>query len=68
MAFNDVTGELLWKYQTGASMRGQPSTYKIGDRQYIAIPSGGGGLAASLAGEPPLASKGSALLVFALPR
>jgi alcohol dehydrogenase (cytochrome c) len=68
MAFNDTTGELLWKFQTGASVRGQPATYKVGGRQYIAVPSGGGGLAASLVGEPPLASKGSALLVFALPQ
>ena len=68
LALNDITGELLWKFQTGASVRGQPATYKIDGRQYVAIPSGGGGLAASLAGEPPLASKGSALLVFALPR
>jgi alcohol dehydrogenase (cytochrome c) len=68
MAFNDATGELLWKYQTGASLRGQPSTYKIGGRQYVAIPSGGGGIVASITGEPPLASKGSALIVFALPQ
>jgi alcohol dehydrogenase (cytochrome c) len=68
LAFNDTTGELLWKFQTGASVRGQPITYKIGKRQYVAIPSGGGGIAASLAGEPPLASKGSALVVFALPQ
>jgi alcohol dehydrogenase (cytochrome c) len=68
MAFDDTTGELLWKFQTGASVRGQPATYKIGGRQYIAVPSGGGGLAATLAGEPPLASKGSALVVFALPK
>ncbi len=68
MAFNDTTGELLWKFQTGASVRGQPSTYKIAGRQYVAIPSGGGGIVASITGEPPLASKGSALIVFALPQ
>jgi alcohol dehydrogenase (cytochrome c) len=68
LAFNDATGEMLWKFQTGASVRGQPATYKIGGRQYVAIPSGGGGLAASLVGEPPLASKGSAVIVFALPQ
>lgn len=67
LAFDDTTGELLWKFQTGASVRGQPSTYKIGGRQYLALPSGGGGIMATIAGEPPLASKGSALLVFALP-
>jgi hypothetical protein len=59
---------MLWKFQTGASVRGQPATYKIGSRQYIAIPSGGGGIVATIIGEPPLASKGSALIVFALPK
>lgn len=68
LAFNDATGEVLWKFQTGGSIRGQPSTYKIGGRQYIAIPSGGGGIIASISGEPPLASKGSAVIVFALPQ
>lgn len=68
LAFNDATGELLWKFQTGGSIRGQPAAYKIGRRQYIAMPSGGGGIIATIAGEPPLASKGSALVVFALPQ
>ena len=67
LAFDDTSGELLWKFQTGSSLRGQPVTYKAGGRQYVAIPSGGGGLAVTLVGEPPLTSKGSALLVFALP-
>jgi alcohol dehydrogenase (cytochrome c) len=67
LAFNDTTGELLWKFQTGSTVRGQPVTYKIGGRQYVAIPSGGGGLAVSLVGENPLGTKGSALTVFALP-
>jgi len=68
LAFDDTTGELLWKFQTGSAVRGQPVTYKIGDRQYVAVPSGGGGLAVSLVGENPLASKGSTLVVFALPK
>lgn len=68
LAFDDTTGELLWKFQTGSTVRGQPVTYKVGGRQYVAIPSGGGGLAVTLVGENPLASKGSALVVFALPQ
>ena len=67
LAFDAATGEMLWQFQTGSSMRAQPITYQAGGRQYVAIPSGGGGLAVTLAGEPPLTSKGSALLVFALP-
>ena len=67
LAFDDTSGELLWKFQTGSTVRGQPATYKVNGRQYVAIPSGGGGLAVSLVGENPLASKGSTLFVFALP-
>jgi len=67
-AFDEATGKVLWQFQTGASVRGQPATYKIGGRQYIAMPSGGGGIIATLTGEPPLSSKGSALIVFALPQ
>lgn len=66
-AYDDTNGKVLWQFQTGASVRGQPATYKIGGRQYIAVPSGGGGIVATAVGEPPLSSKGSALIVFALP-
>lgn len=68
LALDDTTGELLWKFQTGSTVRGQPVTYKIGGRQYVAVPSGGGGLAVSIVGENPLGTKGSALTVFALPQ
>lgn len=68
LAFDDTSGELLWKFQTGSTVRGQPITYKIGGRQYVAVPSGGGGLVVSIVGEHPLTSKGSALVVFALPQ
>ena len=67
LAFDAATGEPLWQFQTGSAMRAQPITYQAGGRQYVAIPSGGGGLAVTLVGEPPLTSKGSALIVFALP-
>ena len=68
MAFNDTTGQLLWKSQTGSPIRGQPVSYKIGGRQYVAVPSGGGGLAVTIVGEYPLGTKGSAVIVYALPR
>ena len=67
MAFDDETGELLWQFQTGSGVRGQPVTYKLGGRQYVAVPSGGGGLATSLLGRPEKVNLGSALVVFALP-
>jgi len=59
---------VLWKFQTGSSIRGQPVTWQMDGRQYVAIPSGGGGIAAAIVGEPELATLGSALVVFALPR
>ncbi|MBI3796827.1 MAG: PQQ-dependent dehydrogenase, methanol/ethanol family [Deltaproteobacteria bacterium] len=68
MAFDDTTGELLWQFQTGSTVRGQPVTYKIAGRQYVAVPSGAGGLVVSLVGENPLMTKGSTLVVFALPK
>ncbi len=68
LAFDDTTGQVLWKFQTGSTVRGQPVTYKIGNRQYVAVPSGGGGLAVSIVGENPLGTKGSAVTVFALPQ
>ncbi len=67
MAFDDTSGELLWKFQTGSIVRGQPITYKVGGRQYVAIPSGAGGLAVTVVGENTQINKGSALVVFALP-
>ncbi len=67
MAFDDKTGELLWQFQTGSGVRGQPVTYKLGGRQYIAVPSGGGGLATALLGKSEKVNQGSALVVFALP-
>ncbi len=68
LAFDDTTGELLWKLQTGSPVRGQPVTYKVGGRQFVAIPSGGGGLAVTIVGEHALGTKGSAVVVLALPR
>lgn len=67
LALDDRTGEVLWKFQTGAMMRSQPVTWKDGGRQYVAIGSGGGGIAVAIIGQKPLSTLGSALVVFALP-
>ena len=64
LAFDDEKGTLLWKFQTGSGVRGQPITYKIDGVSIVAIGSGGGGLAADYAGKPPLITLGSALFVF----
>ena len=65
--FDAETGALLWRFQTGSGVRGQPVTYKLDGRQYVAVPSGGGGLATTLLGKPDKVNQGSALVVFALP-
>lgn len=67
LALDDATGEVLWKFQTGSAVRGQPVTWKMDGRQYVALASGGGGIAVSIVGQPPLDTPGSALVVFALP-
>ena len=67
MALDDATGEVLWKFQTGSAVRGQPVTWKQDGRQYVAMLSGGGGIAVSIVGQPELDTPGSALVVFALP-
>ncbi|MBI5616690.1 MAG: PQQ-dependent dehydrogenase, methanol/ethanol family [Gammaproteobacteria bacterium] len=67
LALDAKSGKVLWRFQTGAAVRGQPVTYRIQGRQYVAVGSGGGGIAIALVGEPPLANPGSALVVFALP-
>jgi glucose dehydrogenase len=48
-------------------VRSQPITYTVDGRQYVAIGSGGGGLAVTLVGEVPRRTLGSTLVVFALP-
>lgn len=72
MAFNDETGELLWKFQTGSGIVGNPTTFSVDGKQYIAVPSGLGGwmgwATLGQGGAPWLktATKGGALFVFGL--
>ena len=68
LAFDSSSGDMLWKFQMGSSVRGQPITWEDSGTQYVAIPSGGGGLAVEMVGEPPLVTRGGALTVFAIPR
>jgi alcohol dehydrogenase (cytochrome c) len=43
------TGQLLWQFQTGSGIIGQPTTYRGPDgRQYVAVLSGVGGWAGSI--------------------
>ena len=68
MGFDALNGDLLWKFQMGTSARGQPITWEQSGKQYVAITSGGGGLAVEIVGEPPMVTRGNALMVFGLPK
>lgn len=66
-ALSAKTGEVLWRFQTGSGMHGNPVTYTVKGKQYIAVPSGWGGWLEGFAPEMYGATRGSALYVFALP-
>lgn len=59
-ALNAASGERLWSFQCGAGVNAPPISYKVGDRQFVAVAAGGH----ELFGFP----LGSALIAFALPR
>ncbi len=50
-AFDDETGDELWKFQTGSGVVSQPVTYDIDGTQYLAIVSGWGGAVPLWGGE-----------------
>jgi alcohol dehydrogenase (cytochrome c) len=58
-AFDAKTGQLLWKFNTGAGVFGSPSTYMVNGEQFIAVASGGGERGRR---------GGDLILSFALPR
>jgi alcohol dehydrogenase (cytochrome c) len=67
LAFDARNGRLLWRYQTGSGIHGNPVTYSVKGTQYVAVPSGWGGWVKGFAPELLGASRGSALFAFALP-
>ena len=71
LALDASNGKLLWSFNTGSGHRGSPVSYAVGGKQYIAVPSGWGGLAGFFQPEafPELANAttGSTLFVFGLP-
>ncbi len=67
IAFDDTTGEILWKFDTGAPVRGQPVTYKVNGRQYVAIPSGDISRSDSEGPRSANTLQENTLIVFSLP-
>ncbi|MEV8468046.1 PQQ-dependent methanol/ethanol family dehydrogenase [Fluviibacterium sp. DFM31] len=72
LALDDETGEILWSFQTGSGIVGQPITWEQDGEQYVAVMSGWGGAVPLWGGE--VASKvnylnqGGMLWTFRLPK
>jgi alcohol dehydrogenase (cytochrome c) len=74
-ALDSATGQLLWQAPTNSGVMGQPSTFMIDGKQYVAVMSGWGGDARGVQaqlnrirpGEFPEVPDGGAIWVFTLP-
>jgi PQQ-dependent dehydrogenase (methanol/ethanol family) len=69
-AYDQRNGDVLWEVNLGAPVNGYPITFAVDDRQYVAVSTGGSGLAFGLARLTPELHPGSSnqLFVFALPQ
>lgn len=67
LAFHARTGEVLWRFRTGGGIHSNPVTYRVGDRQYVAIAVGWGGWLEGFAPKNYGIPRGWALYAFALP-
>ncbi len=73
-AFHAESGKLLWEFPTNSGITGQPSSFMIDGRQYVAVQSGWGidsramqtRLNGLLPGEYPDVPEGGAIWVFAV--
>ncbi|MEZ5498618.1 MAG: PQQ-binding-like beta-propeller repeat protein [Steroidobacteraceae bacterium] len=52
-AFDVDTGEVLWQTRLGAPLHGYPITYSVGEKQFIAVPTGMGVFKLMTARESP---------------
>lgn len=67
-AYDDETGEVLWEVNLGAPVNGYPATFAVDGRQYVAVSTGGSGLAYGLARLGDIRpGSGNQLFVFKLP-
>ena len=73
-AFDAATGQLLWEFPTNSGVIGQPSSFEVNGKQYIAVQSGWGidsrsmegRLNALFPGKYPEVPEGGAIWVFAV--
>jgi PQQ-dependent dehydrogenase (methanol/ethanol family) len=68
-AYDQRTGETLWEINLGAPVNGYPATFAVNGKQYVAVSTGGSGLALGLGRLAPeqTPGNGNQLFVFALP-
>ncbi len=71
-ALNDETGEVLWSFQTGSGIVGQPVTWEQDGEQYVSIVSGWGGAVPLWGGEVAkkvsYLNQGGTVWTFRLPK
>src|SRR5690606_30447196 len=67
-AYDDESGQVLWEVNLGAPVNGYPVTYEVDGVQYVAVSTGGSGLAFGVARMTPELTPGAAnqLYVFRL--
>jgi len=68
-AYDQRSGDVLWEVNLGSAVNGYPVTFAVDGKQYVAVSTGGSGLAFGLARLAPELRPGSGnqLFVFALP-
>jgi PQQ-dependent dehydrogenase (methanol/ethanol family) len=68
-AYDQENGDVLWEINLGAPVNGYPATFEVDGKQYVAVSTGGSGLAFGLARLTPelRPGTGNQLFVFALP-
>jgi len=66
--YSQSNGEILWEINLGSPVNGYPATFEVDGRQYVAVSTGGSGLAFGLAALADITpGSGNRLYVFALP-
>ncbi|MBT9246589.1 PQQ-dependent methanol/ethanol family dehydrogenase (plasmid) [Gemmobacter fulvus] len=72
LALNDETGEVLWSFQTGSGIVGQPVTWESEGEQYVSVISGWGGAVPLWGGEVAkkvnYLNQGGTVWTFKLPK